>query len=59
MDGAWTGHPDQNEIAVSQFPHPNQIQARPVNTNRIPIFARCRQESASARSLERAPRSAP
>src|SRR5260370_32145084 len=20
MDGAWTGHPDQNEIAVSQFP---------------------------------------
>jgi malate synthase len=31
MDGAWTGHPDQNEIAVSQFPVPNQIQARPVN----------------------------
>ena len=28
MDGAWTGHPDQNEIAVSQFPYPNQIQAR-------------------------------
>jgi malate synthase len=25
MDGAWTGHPDQNEIAVSQFPEPNQI----------------------------------
>lgn len=24
MDGAWTGHPDQNEIAVSQFPRPNQ-----------------------------------
>jgi malate synthase len=33
MDGAWTGHPDQNEIAVSQFPVPNQIQARPVNAN--------------------------
>jgi malate synthase len=29
MDGAWTGHPDQNEIAVSQFPIPNQLQARP------------------------------
>ena len=29
MDGAWTGHPDQNEIAVSQFPHPNQISKRP------------------------------
>src|SRR6266513_2840421 len=28
MDGAWTGHPDQNEIAVNQFPYPNQIQAR-------------------------------
>jgi malate synthase len=25
MDGAWTGHPDQNEIAVAQFPAPNQI----------------------------------
>jgi malate synthase len=25
MDGAWTGHPDQNEIAVAQFPVPNQI----------------------------------
>lgn len=25
MDGAWTGHPDQNEIAVAQFPEPNQL----------------------------------
>jgi len=25
MDGAWTGHPDQNEIAVKQFPFPNQM----------------------------------
>lgn len=25
MDGAWTGHPDQNEIAVSVFPSPNQL----------------------------------
>ena len=29
MDGAWTGHPDQNEIAVAQFPSPNQISRRP------------------------------
>ncbi len=27
MDGAWTGHPDQNEIAVAQFPFPNQLSA--------------------------------
>jgi malate synthase len=33
MDGAWTGHPDQNEIAVSQFPAPNQVQARPANAS--------------------------
>ena len=31
MDGAWTGHPDQNEIAVKQFPYPNQLRARPAN----------------------------
>jgi malate synthase len=36
MDGAWTGHPDQNEIAVSQFPAPNQVQARPANANARP-----------------------
>ena len=24
MDGAWTGHPDQNAVAVAQFPAPNQ-----------------------------------
>jgi malate synthase len=28
MDGAWTGHPDQNEIAVKQFPFPNQLNTR-------------------------------
>ena len=28
MDGAWTGHPDQNEIAVQQFPFPNQVNTR-------------------------------
>src|SRR5213082_1377798 len=36
MDGAWTGHPDQNEIAVTQFPAPNQLQARPQNANPHP-----------------------
>ena len=29
MDGAWTGHPDQNEIAVAAFPEPNQLDALP------------------------------
>jgi malate synthase len=29
MDGAWTGHPDQNAIAVRQFPAPNQLVRRP------------------------------
>ncbi len=29
MDGAWTGHPDQNAIAVAQFPYPNQLDKRP------------------------------
>jgi malate synthase len=33
MDGAWTGHPDQNEIAVAQFPFPNQISKRPKLAN--------------------------
>ncbi|HEX5084036.1 MAG TPA: hypothetical protein VFY40_18460 [Blastocatellia bacterium] len=28
MDGAWTSHPDQNEIAAAQFPQPNQLSAR-------------------------------
>ncbi len=29
MDGAWTGHPDQNQIAVDQFPYPNQVDKLP------------------------------
>lgn len=29
MDGAWTGHPDQNATAVAQFPSPNQLDKRP------------------------------
>jgi len=36
MDGAWTGHPDQNEIAVAQFPYPNQIAKRPQLRNAHP-----------------------
>lgn len=32
MDGAWTGHPDQNAIAVAQFPYPNQLDKRPTVT---------------------------
>ncbi len=36
MDGAWTGHPDQNAIAVAQFPAPNQSFARPPVTERYP-----------------------
>ncbi|HSB77009.1 MAG TPA: hypothetical protein VLC12_15230 [Terriglobales bacterium] len=29
MDGAWTGHPDQNQLAVDQFPTPNQLHKLP------------------------------
>ncbi|HVH69951.1 MAG TPA: hypothetical protein VNB49_02425, partial [Candidatus Dormibacteraeota bacterium] len=36
MDGAWTGHPDQNKIALGQFPVPNQLHARPVDGNPHP-----------------------
>ncbi|ABF43707.1 Malate synthase [Candidatus Koribacter versatilis Ellin345] len=36
MDGAWTGHPDQNQIAVDQFPKPNQLHARRANAQRYP-----------------------
>ena len=36
MDGAWTGHPDQNQIAIDQFPYPNQLQARRPYAERYP-----------------------
>ncbi len=36
MDGAWTGHPDQNQIAIEQFPFPNQIQSRRPHAERYP-----------------------
>src|SRR5271156_2710460 len=31
MDGAWTGHPDQNAIDGAQFPEQNQLVARQQN----------------------------
>jgi malate synthase len=36
MDGAWTGHPDQNQIAIEQFPFPNQLPARVPYGERYP-----------------------
>ncbi len=36
MDGAWTGHPDQNKIAVEQFPEPNQLKRVRENAERYP-----------------------
>jgi len=36
MDGAWTGHPDQNEIAVAQFPFPNQVSRWGPNADKHP-----------------------
>jgi malate synthase len=36
MDGAWTGHPDQNQIALDQFPCPNQIHTRRSQAERYP-----------------------
>ena len=36
FDGAWTGHPDQNQIAVDQFPFPNQIKTHKPVGDRYP-----------------------
>ena len=36
FDGAWTGHPDQNQIAVDQFPFPNQIKSHKPVGERYP-----------------------
>jgi len=36
FDGAWTGHPDQNAIAVAQFPDPNQGFRRKPDANATP-----------------------
>jgi len=50
FDGAWTGHPDQNEIAVRQFPAPNQLKKRrPVDR---PLELRPRPDGVGTVSLE-------
>jgi malate synthase len=36
FDGAWTGHPDQNAIAIAQFPEPNQGMKRSPIANATP-----------------------
>src|SRR3954451_22191060 len=36
MDGAWTGHPDQNQIAVDQFPVANQLTEVNAGLDRYP-----------------------
>jgi malate synthase len=51
MDGAWTGHPDQNAIAVAQFPAPNQIGRRPPDVERTPDL-RPVPEGVGVRSVE-------
>ena len=51
MDGAWTGHPDQNAIAVGQFPAPNQGGKRPADVTRYPDL-RPRPEGVGRHSLE-------
>ena len=63
MDGAWTGHPDQNAIAVAQFPAPNQLGARPPASERYPDLrpvpsAVGRRIARRARAPRCAPRSA-
>ena len=50
MDGAWTGHPDQNQIAVEQFPFPNQLSKRRPNAERYPDL-RPRPEGVGQRTL--------
>jgi malate synthase len=50
MDGAWTGHPDQNAIAVAQFPYPNQLSSRPGKTGRYTNL-RPRPEGVGTRSV--------
>lgn len=36
FDGAWTGHPDQNGIALAQFPYPNQLGVWDAEFDRYP-----------------------
>jgi malate synthase len=51
MDGAWTGHPDQNQIALNQFSSPNQIRARRASAERYPNL-RPKPDGAGQRTLE-------
>jgi malate synthase len=51
MDGAWTGHPDQNQIAIEQFPAPNQLHARRASAERHPDL-RPVPEGVGKRTLE-------
>jgi malate synthase len=51
MDGAWTGHPDQNAIAVAQFPAPNQVDRRVPGVDRHPDL-RPVPEGVGKRTLE-------
>ncbi len=51
MDGAWTGHPDQNAIAVAQFPAPNQGMRRPASEERYPDL-RPRPDGVGRRTLD-------
>src|SRR5207237_6644668 len=38
MAGPWTGHPDQNQIAVDQFPSPNPLHARRPHAELYPVL---------------------
>ena len=51
MDGAWTGHPDQNQIALEQFSSPNQIRARRASAERYPNL-RPKPDGAGQQTLE-------
>lgn len=51
MDGAWTGHPDQNAIAVAQFPAPNQRFVQFADKPRNPEL-RPLPEGVGARTIE-------
>jgi malate synthase len=51
MDGAWTGHPDQNVIAVAQFPAPNQGMRCPEGVDRYPDL-RPRPDGVGHRTLD-------
>jgi malate synthase len=37
FDGAWTGHPDQHEGAISQFPAPNQLGVTHVKARNLDL----------------------